>query len=230
MALYAIGDTHLSMTTGKPMDIFGPAWENHAERLREAFSALDDNDVTVICGDLSWGMDLQESLEDFLFIHGLPGKKIILKGNHDYWWSTVSKAMGFFSENGIDSIEILNNNSFPYGEQAAICGTRGWFYEEETGSGHDRKILERELGRLETSLKSAGNREKYVFLHYPPKYGGYECPEILDLFEKYSVKMCCSGHIHGKSLKNVFEGELRGVIHRTVSADYVNFTPVKILD
>ena len=158
MALYAIGDTHLSLSTNKPMDIFGKAWENHTQRLAEGFSRLSEDDVTVICGDLSWGMDLNECLEDFLFIHRLPGKKIILKGNHDYWWSTASKARSFFEKNGIDSIDILHNNCFFYGS-TAICGTRGWFYEEETGSEHDKKILARELGRLETSLKAAGDRE-----------------------------------------------------------------------
>lgn len=230
MSLYAIGDTHLSMGGSKPMDIFGSVWDNHSEKLKVAFSTLTDKDVTVICGDLSWGIDLEHCREDFLFIHRLPGKKIILKGNHDYWWSTVGKTMSFFEKNDINSIEILNNNCFPFGETAAICGTRGWFYEEETGSVHDRKILDRELGRLETSLKAAGSREKYVFLHYPPKIGSYECPEILELLEKYGTKMCCSGHIHGKSLRNVFEGEHRGTNFKTVSADYLNFMPLRILE
>lgn len=229
MSLYAIGDTHLSLSVNKPMDIFGPAWKNHVEKLKNAFSKLNDGDVTVICGDLSWGMDMAECLEDFLFIHSFPGKKIILKGNHDYWWTTASKAKKFFAENGIDSIDILNNNYFPYGAKYAVCGTRGWFYEEETGTEHDRKILARELGRLETSLKAAGDREKYVFLHYPPKHGSYECGEILDLFERYSVRMCCSGHVHSQSLRYVFEGYYRGVEYKTVSADYLDFIPKLIL-
>ncbi len=230
MALYAIGDLHLSISTNKPMDIFGSRWENHSEKLRTAFSSLSKDDVTVICGDLSWGMDLNEAREDFLFIDRLPGRKIILKGNHDYWWSTASKANNFFKENGISTIDILNNNCFFYGDEAAICGTRGWFYEEETGSEHDKKIMNRELQRLETSLKVAGDKTKYVFLHYPPKYGAYVCPEILELFDNYAVTMCCAGHIHGKSLQNVFEGEFRGVEYRMVSADHLNFSPFLILD
>jgi len=229
MSLYAIGDTHLSLSTNKPMDIFGKSWENHTQRLKEGFAQLNEDDLTVICGDLSWGMDLDECLEDFLFIHNLPGRKIILKGNHDYWWSTASKAKSFFERNGIDSIEILHNNCHFYGG-AAICGTRGWFYEEETGTGHDKKIMDRELGRLETSLKAAGERDKYVFLHYPPKFGSYECAEILELFEKYGVAMCLSGHIHGRSLKNIFEGEYRGTVYKTVSADRLGFEPVKVLE
>ena len=230
MALYAIGDFHLSLGTDKPMDIFGQKWENHAEKLKSSFSTLSDEDVTVICGDLSWGMDFSEAREDFLFIDRLPGKKIILKGNHDYWWSTATKAKSFFMENGISTIDILNNNCFFYGEDKAICGTRGWFYEEETGSAHDKKIMDRELLRLEASLMAAGDRAKYVFLHYPPKYGIYVCNEILDLFDKYGVLMCCAGHIHGKSLQNRFEGRYRGVEHRLVSADYLNFSPIRVLD
>ena len=228
MALYAIGDLHLSFSTNKPMDIFGPKWENHVEKLRGAFSSLTPDDVTVICGDISWGMDFPDCLEDFLFIDRLPGKKIILKGNHDYWWNTLTKTKAFFAANEINTIDVLNNNCFFYGDDIAICGTRGWFYEEETGSSHDRKILNRELMRLETSLKAAANRQKFVFLHYPPKYGSYECPEILDLLDAYDVRLCCAGHIHGQGLRQVFEGKYRGVEHRLVSADYVDFAPQRI--
>jgi predicted phosphohydrolase len=230
MSLYAIGDLHLSITTNKPMSIFGPAWENHAEKLQRAFSALSGDDVTVLCGDISWGMDLEQSLADFKFVDALPGKKIILKGNHDYWWNTVTKIKKFFAENGITTIEILNNNSYIYSGTAAICGTRGWFFEEETGSEHDRKILERELGRLKASLESAGDVEKYVFLHYPPKYGTYECPEILEILRNYNARTCIYGHLHGKSLKHIFEGELDGTAFRCVSADNVDFMPQRILD
>ena len=126
MALYAIGDTHLSLYKDKPMDIFGPRWENHTEKLKNGFSQLDNDDLCVICGDISWGMGMEETKDDFLFIDSLPGKKLILKGNHDYWWSTAAKARRFFEENGISSIDIIHNNSYEYGEYA-ICGTRGWF-------------------------------------------------------------------------------------------------------
>ena len=230
MALYAIGDLHLSLGTDKPMDIFGPKWAHHTEKLLKSFSALTADDVTVLCGDLSWGMDLNEAREDFLFIDRLPGRKIIIKGNHDYWWTTATKAKDFFRHSGITTIDILHNNCFFYGEQAAVCGTRGWFYEEETGSEHDKKIMNRELMRLEASLEASGDKEKYVFLHYPPKYGAYVCAEILALLEKYGAKMCCAGHIHGKSLSNVFEGPYRGVEYRLVSADYLDFYPIRILD
>ena len=183
MALYAIGDFHLALGRDKPMDIFGDNWANHAEKLKAAFASLTPEDVTVVCGDLSWAMGIEDAKEDFLFIHNLPGRKIILKGNHDYWWSTAARAKRFFAENGIDTIDILNNNCFEYGGYA-LCGTRGWFYEEERGGEHDKKVMRREIVRLETSLKAAGEREKLVFLHYPPIYMNYKCPEIL---RKYPV-------------------------------------------
>ena len=228
MSLYAIGDLHLSFSAEKPMDVFGDKWENHAEKLRQGFSKLNEDDVCVICGDLSWGMGLEQTREDFLFIHSLPGKKIILKGNHDYWWSTATKAKRFFAENGIDSIDILFNNSSFY-ENYALCGTRGWFYEEEKGDGHDKKIMLREIARLETSLNAAGAREKLVFLHYPPRYKGYTCQEILDILEKYGVRQCFYGHLHGGSHKLALEGLWDGIFYRLLSADYVNFQPQPVI-
>lgn len=229
MALYAIGDLHLSHGVNKPMNVFGAKWENHEKKLEAGFSALGPEDVTVLCGDLSWGMDFKECLEDFRFIANLPGRKIILKGNHDYWWSTVTKAKKFFEEHDILGLDILNNNCFFYGETAAICGTRGWFYEEDSGSAHDKKIMNRELMRLEASLQAAGDREKYVFLHYPPVYAAYVCEEILALLRQYEVKLCCAGHIHGKGLSQVFEGKRDKTLHKMVSADHLDFIPARIL-
>ncbi len=228
MSLFAIGDLHLSFAGNKPMDVFGDRWENHAEKLLQGFSCVEEGDLTVLCGDLSWGMNFEEAREDFLFIDRLPGKKVILKGNHDYWWSTAAKARRFFAENGITSIDILHNNCYFY-QDIAVCGTRGWFYEEETGAAHDKKIMLRELGRLETSLKAAGDREKLVFLHYPPIYQKYECPEILALLKEHGVRLCCYGHIHGKGCRLSFNGWRDGTEYRLISADHVNFTPVKIL-
>lgn len=229
MALYAIGDLHLSLGCNKPMDVFGGRWLNYVDKLAEGFSALASDDVTVLCGDLSWGMSLEQAREDFIFIDRLPGRKIILKGNHDYWWSTASKAMRFFEENGISTIDILHNNCFYYGD-TALCGTRGWFYEEEHSASHDKKIMLREIGRLETSLKAAGGKNKIVFLHYPPKFLNYECPEILELLVKYGVSECCYGHIHGKGCPAAFQGVKNGVSFRLVSADYLMFKPIKLRD
>ena len=231
MSLYAIGDLHLSLAADKPMEVFGNRWSNYVARIQEGFQTLTDEDVCVLCGDLSWSMNLEDAKEDFLFIERLPGKKLILKGNHDYWWSTASKAKKFFDELGITGIELLHNNCYTYGEYA-ICGTRGWFFDEESNnqSGeHNKKIMMREIGRLETSLKAAGDREKLVFLHYPPIYADYRCEEILALFEKYNVKICCYGHIHGDGCRVAKEGMYGNTLYKMVSADHVFFTPQKIL-
>ncbi len=229
MALFAIGDPHLSLAKEKPMDIFGDKWKDHAEKLKTNFSCVGPEDLCVICGDLSWGMGLEETAVDFQFLDALPGRKIILKGNHDYWWSTATKVKNFFTQYGIHTIDILYNNCFSYGDYA-ICGTRGWFYEEEKGGDHDKKIMRREIMRLETSLKAAGEREKLVFLHYPPVFARYECPEILELLKHYGVKLCCYGHIHGKSCFQAFNGWRDGTEYKLVSADFVDFTPVKLMD
>ena len=230
MALYAIGDLHLSLQTNKSMDVFGAGWQDYVRRIEEGFETLCDEDVTVLCGDISWAMELSEARDDFLFIDRLPGRKYILKGNHDYWWTTVQKMQTFFDEIGVKTIEFIHNNCYFYGKNAAICGTRGWFYEQEKDGEQDKKIMNRELGRLETSLKLAGDRNKYVFLHYPPKYGSYECTQLLDLLESYEAKMCVSGHIHSQGLRMIFQGMYRGIVFKTVSADFVEFRPQKILE
>jgi len=226
MSLYAIGDLHLSFGKDKPMDIFGGRWENYVDKIKAGFSTLTDDDVTVLCGDISWGMSLEDTLPDFRFIEALPGKKIILKGNHDYWWSSAAKIGKLFEENDIKTISILHNNAFQYGEDIAICGTRGWFYEEERDGAHDKKLIDREVMRLEASLKAGGEREKYVFLHYPPKYGQYQCKELLELLKRYEVKLCASGHLHADSIRLAFNGVWEGTRHLCVSADAVDFKPV----
>ena len=227
MALYAIGDLHLCLGAPKPMDIFGGAWVGYMDKLKEGMSIIGPEDTTVLLGDLSWSLDLPNSKADFAWINEIPGRKILLKGNHDYWWSTVSKFNKFCQENSFHDMEILNNNCFEYGDWA-ICGTRGWFFEEERSGEHDEKVFKRELIRLETSLKSAGNRNKMVFLHYPPRYKGYECKEILDLLHKYEVRRCYYGHLHGGSHKLAMEGLWDGVEYRLVSADYIGFKPVTV--
>lgn len=228
MALYAIGDLHLSLYKDKPMDIFGDRWQNHAEKIKKGFENITAEDVTVLCGDLSWGMGMEETAPDFAFVNSLPGRKIVLKGNHDYWWSTASKARSFFEKNGIDTVDVLYNNSFVYGDYA-ICGTRGWFYEEEKDGEHDRKIMLREIGRLKTSLESAGDRKKLVFLHYPPIFMKYQCPEILALLREHEVSLCCYGHLHGKGCAAAFNGYVGATRFQLVSADAVDFTPVRVL-
>ena len=163
MALYAIGDLHLCLGAQKPMDIFGGAWVGYMDKLREGLSVITKEDTTVLCGDLSWALDLQEAKADFTFINAIPGRKIIIKGNHDYWWSTAAKFNKFCLENGFENMFLLNNNSYEY-KDVAICGTRGWFFEEERSGQHDEKVFKRELLRLEASLKAAGEKRKIVFL------------------------------------------------------------------
>ena len=228
MALYAIGDLHLCLGAPKPMDIFGGAWVGYMDKLKEGVSVITPEDTTVLLGDLSWALDLPSAKGDFSWINEIPGKKIILKGNHDYWCSTAAKFNKFCHENGFENLHLLNNNCYEYGDWA-ICGTRGWFFEEERSGQHDEKVFKRELIRLETSLKAAGERPKMVFLHYPPRYKGYECREILDLLEKYQVRRCFYGHLHGGSHKLAMEGLWDGVEFRLVAGDYIGFKPYLVI-
>ena len=210
MALYAMGDLHLRLGAPKPMDVFGGAWVGYMEKLKQGLSVITEKDTLVLMGDLSWALDLNSAVADFAWINEIPGRKIILKGNHDYWWSTQAKFTKFCLENGFSDLNLLNNNCFFY-DDWAICGTRGWFFEEERSGDHDEKVFRRELIRLEASLKAAGDREKMVFLHYPPRYKGYTCREILDLLESYGVRQCFYGHLHGARHKLAMEGTWDGV-------------------
>lgn len=228
MALYAIGDLHLSLSAEKPMDVFGGNWKGYMDKLQDGLSVICPGDTTVLLGDLSWALGLAEAKEDFAWIDRIPGKKIILKGNHDYWWSTATKFQNFCNENGFSNQFILNNNHYEY-EGFAICGTRGWFFEEERSGEHDEKVFKRELQRLETSLISAGNLPKIVFLHYPPRYKGYECKEIISLLEQYEVSRCFYGHLHGASHGLALEGIWNGIDYRLVSADRLNFHPFTVI-
>ena len=229
MALYAIGDLHLSLQTNKPMDIFGGAWRGYMEKLDEGLKVIRPEDTTVLLGDLSWAMNFDQAVEDFRYIDRIPGRKIILKGNHDYWWTTLNKFRKFCEANAFGEMPVLHNACFEYGD-IALCGTRGWFYEEERSGARDEKVFRRELIRLETSLKLAGDREKYCFLHYPPKFGSYQCDEILELLERYQVTHCFYGHLHGESQRQAFQGMLNGTEFTLVAADYLNFIPRRVLD
>ena len=228
MALYAIGDLHLCLGAEKPMDVFGGAWVGYMDKLREGFIKVKPEDTVVLLGDLSWALDLDNAAADFAWINEIPGRKIILKGNHDYWWNTQTKFARFCKDNGFTDLNILNNNCFEY-DGWAICGTRGWFFEEDRGSDHDKKVFNRELIRLETSLKAAGDLPKMVFLHYPPLYKGYKCQEIIDLMHKYGVRRCFYGHLHGQSHGLAMEGLWDGIEYRLVSADYIGFVPFTVI-
>ncbi len=228
MSLYALGDTHLSLGGSKAMDKFD-GWAGYVERLQESLNALQETDTLVLCGDVSWGMSLEEARADFAFLDAFPPRrKILLKGNHDYWWTTASKMNRFFADNGFTTFELLHNNSLLYGE-TALCGTRGWFFEEAQ-TPQNAKVFQRELIRMETSLKAAGGREKLCFLHYPPRYQGYLCPQIVELMEQYGVKACFYGHLHGQSHRLAVSGLCNGIDYQLVSADYLHFIPKKICD
>ena len=228
MSLFAVGDLHLALgAPEKTMEAFAGPWLGYTDKIRRGFSLLREEDVCVICGDLCWAMDLSSALPDFTFLNSLPGKKILIKGNHDYWWTTAAKMSAFFADNGLDSLALLHNNCVVWND-LALCGTRGWFYEEETGTEHDAKILRREVMRLETSLRAAEDREKLVFLHYPPLYQHYSCPEIMETLSRYGVRECYYGHIHGRGAHAAFIGEADGVKYRLVSADHLDFFPWKV--
>lgn len=228
MALYAIGDLHLCLGAPKPMDIFGGAWVGYMDKLCDGLSVIGPEDTTVLLGDLSWALDLQSAKADFAWIDKIPGRKIILKGNHDYWWSTAGKFYKFCKENDFSDQWILNNNSYEY-KGYAICGTRGWFFEEQRSGEHDEKVFKRELMRLEASLKAAADLPKIVFLHYPPKYKGYECLEIIELMKRYDVRRCFYGHLHGASHGLAMEGQWDGIEYRLVAADKLGFKPLMVI-
>ncbi|MCL2661887.1 MAG: metallophosphoesterase [Oscillospiraceae bacterium] len=252
MALFAIGDLHLSFGVDKPMDKFGGGWKDYTEKIKTGFDVLNPDDVCVICGDVSWGMSLDESLEDFHYIDKLPGKKIILKGNHDYWWNTAAKMKAFFEANNITSIYILHNNCYSYGvslqlksepfhrlqsgsdfeysDKTAICGTRGWFFDDKLGLVQNEKVMAREVLRLRASLEAAaGFEEKICFFHYPPRYKNTVSYDIISIMNEFNVKRCYYGHLHGEGHKSATLGIAEGIDYEMVSADFINFTPRKVL-
>jgi len=226
MALYAIADLHLSFGTDKPMDIF-KGWENYTERLEEQWrQTVQPDDAVVLAGDLSWAMRLEETLADFTFINALPGKKYVIKGNHDYWWCTKQKMDTFLKENGLSTLEIIHNSAAA-AEQYAVCGTRGWFFEEKET---DKKVILREAGRLRASIE-AGEKlglKPVVFLHYPPVYGDYRCPEILDVLKEKNIDRCYFGHIHGPQAKRYQPVSEEGITFHLISCDHTGFKPVWI--
>lgn len=222
MSLFAIADTHLSLGTNKPMDSF-PGWNDYVARLGNNWNSIvKEEDTVVIAGDISWAMNFDELYEDFSFLNDLTGKKIIVKGNHDYWWNTLSKMNKFIEENNFDSINILQNNSYDV-EGISVCGSRGWMFE--SSEEHDEKILSREVGRIKMSLDSAVNENRILFLHYPPITTNSSCDEILDTLKEYGIKKCFYGHLHGMATKYAFEGEYDGIDFKLISADRLSFVP-----
>ena len=225
--LFAISDLHLSLGGNKPMDIFGEQWDNHHLKIRENWcNTVKDNDTVILGGDLSWALKLEETGEDFNFVHNLPGKKVLIKGNHDYWWQSYAKVNKALPE----SIFALQNNYFLYERDIAICGTRGWTAPGTENFGdHDQKIYLRELNRLELSLTDAredGYSKIVVALHYPPFTPQGKETGFVEIMRKFGVKICLYGHLHGMEEKRVVQGDIDRIRYYFISCDYLNFSPL----
>lgn len=226
MAVFALGDLHLPLGINKPMNKFGKQWDNYVERIADSWQSLvGQDDTVVIPGDFSWATYIEQAERDFEYLERLNGRKIIVKGNHDYWWTTVSKMNAFCAAQGFTSIQFLNNNCY-LTEQVAICGTRSWLFDP--GEPHDQKVMNRELGRLRASLESAKDAEKLVFLHYPPRYPTGNADEVIALLQEYGVRECWYGHLHGASIRGAVQGEVNGIRYRLISADALGFCPLRI--
>ncbi len=239
MSLYVMADLHLSSDRSKSMDIFGPRWHGYMEKIEKNWRAVvTDEDTVIIPGDISWSLKLEDSLADFRFLDSLPGKKLIGKGNHDFWWSTQSKLRAFWEEHGITSVDILYNNAHLF-DDCIVAGTRGWFVEEgqqkTVGDVEYAKIVNREVIRLRMSLEEAkklretANAELpiLVFLHFPPVWNGFVCREIVDVLKEFGVKTCYFGHIHG-AYYVPRTTEFEGIELVLCAADFLNFSPMPV--
>lgn len=231
MSIYSISDLHLSFGMDKPMSVFGQRWEGYEEKLRKNWEErIKEDDVVVLPGDFSWGMHLEETLDDFRFLNGLPGIKILSKGNHDYWWETANKLNRFVREYEFDTVRFLHNNTFLFGK-TAICGTKGWALTQD--GPEDLRLYHRELLRLELSLKSAmeqGAEDILLFMHYPPflKCAPDLQQEFFDLTANYPISVCAYGHLHGPGGVQAYKGDKNGIQYLPVSCDLVDFLPVLI--
>lgn len=234
MSIYVIGDLHLSFSADKPMDIFGMNWENHAEKIRENWiSKVKENDTVILPGDFSWATYLEETYKDFEFLNSLPGKKILSKGNHDYWWTTVTSMKRFLKENNFENIDFLYNNAFLI-EDKIITGTRGWLNAWKSQENY--KILKRENERLKISINKGisefgESKEIITFIHYPPFYKEEMIPEEIDFsktLKNYNIEKCYYAHLHGESHKDAIEGIINGIDYKLISSDYLKFDLLKI--
>lgn len=229
VAIFALSDLHLSFGTDKPMDVFGGRWENYTERICENWQrTVSNDDLVIIAGDVSWATYIEDAVADFRFINNLNGKKVIIKGNHDYWWTTLSKMERFLSENGFDTIQILNNTAAVF-EDTAICGTRGWGFADGESRAHNEMMFERERMRLVRSLEQAERlhpKRRIVAMHYPPADKNGVDRGFTEIMKNYGVDCCVYGHLHSYAHKNAVEGIVDGVELKLTSCDFVNFTPV----
>lgn len=224
--IYAIGDLHFSGGQNKPMDIFGTHWGDHKQRIISNWKQLiKENDLVLIPGDISWAMYLDDAKADLNLIHQLPGEKILLKGNHDYWWKKITHLNSLYA-----NMKFLQNNSFCY-ENFCVCGSRGWLVPGNVNySESDEKIYKREAVRLNLSLQNASkDKPIIVMMHYPPFNESYEENEFIKIINKYNVKVVVYGHLHDEySFRKYFQGVANGVEYKLVSSDYLNFKPVEV--
>lgn len=227
MAVFALGDMHLSLAEPKPMDIFGEEWKSHHLKIADKWrQRVKNNDWVLICGDISWAMRLEDALLDIRFISELPGRKVLIRGNHDYWWKSISKVRSILPP----GMYALQNDYLAIGE-VAVCGTRGWVLPNGKLSPEDEKIYKRELIRAEMSLRKAevaGYSEKVFMLHFPPFNNGKLDPGYRKLFKAYGVLWCVYGHLHGSDHRLAVEGNIDGIEYKFVACDYTNFAPVEI--
>ncbi len=234
MAIYTIADLHLSFAEPKPMSIFGDNWEEHSEKIRKNWiEKVKPEDTVVLPGDFSWSMYLEDTYQDFSYLTSLPGKKILLKGNHDYWWTTLKSMKNYLKEHQLKNIDFLYNNSYLV-EDKIIAGTRGWnlMDSEET-----KKMIHREAIRLKLSIedgiaKYGQDKEIIIFMHYPPitqnTLSHNQFLDFLEIMKQYQVKRCYYGHLHGKSHQEAVQGNIQGIDFKLVSADYLEFNLVKV--
>ena len=226
--IYAIGDLHLSFNESKPMDIFGDNWENHEKKIKKDWlNKVNENDLVLLPGDFSWSMHLKDTVKDFEYLSSLPGRKILLKGNHDYWWTTITNMRKFLVENNFRDIDFLHNNSYEY-EGYIIAGTRGWIQNDDK---EDKRLVQREVQRLELSIqdgikKYGENKPIIVCMHYPPI--AKDPSPFIKVMKKHNVKECIYGHLHGTSINEAVEGTHEGIKIKLVSSDSLNFTLWKV--
>jgi len=239
LSVFVISDLHLSTNADKSMEVFGPRWQNYTQRLKANWNAVvEKNDTVIIPGDISWGLTIEDAMPDLKFLNDLNGKKIIGKGNHDFWWQTLSKIQKIFEQNQINTINILHNNAYVV-ENVIVCGTRGWYNGDKQIAVNNnvvdnQKIINREAIRLRLTLNSAkqlqekSNLPVIVFFHFPPAWSGLVCKELIDILHEFKIERCYFGHIHGL-VEHPKNFSFEGIQFSLISSDHLNFTPIPIV-
>ena len=234
MSIFVIGDLHLSFNNNKPMDIFGENWKNHEQKIKKDWlEKVKAEDTVILLGDFSWAMYIEETKEDFTYLKNLPGKKLLVKGNHDYWWTTLKSMKNFLENNNFSDIDFIYNKAFLV-ENKIIVGSRGWSLNDES---QDKKLIKREAIRLELSIKDGiskfGTEKEIIpFIHYPPIIKSNIIKnvksEFIEVIKKYNIKRCYYAHLHSLAINDAIQGEYFGIDFKLVSADYLKFSLQKV--